>query len=171
MNATLETKPPIKRLADFTRYGLIGKWYGALRLIAVELPTDRPQTIRNAQCRTICAKGHEQSVAWARLRDSAIRHTCAECEPTSNRRKTSYTVGQIWRRVEDLTPERRRFFDALLRTRPGDTTKELLLDCVSYAAEIPDPVAELRELTAPKERAAGYGSSLAPARLLYLCVE
>lgn len=163
-------KPKVSTLADFHTRGLINRWFGNLRLLAVAYPRRGEKTISRVICRTICAGGHEQRVEWWKLRDGTRRTPCLECGDPLERDATQLSDERILRGVAALSPERRRLFEAMINSRwriPGqqDTTRrELLHDAYTYARDIADPITELRELNAPiPDSSINYASPIAAA--------
>jgi len=148
-------RPVPKSINDFGRLGLIGGWFGDLQLVSVQRPRYAAGDIRNTVCRVTCAKGHRSSRAWWELRDQSRKQTCAKCRaPKPKPPVTNPSNEELLKKIDELPPERRRLFDALMnsRRRTGDqdetAPKDLLNDAYSYATVVKDPEGDLRDLLA-----------------------
>lgn len=168
----------IKLLDDFRRHGLIGRWFGELRLLGVSYSARLAKTIPNVICRVVCASGHESTRTWRAL--SGAQGTCRKCAwiLKGTRPITALSKHAMGAQIDALEPVRRQLFDALLSSRRRaagqvDTSdRELVGDALAYAQKVPDPAAELEEIGTPNVYVcAGAGSSLAAPSFIYAGVE
>lgn len=176
MTTTTTRRPGVKTLADFEQRGLIGKWFGDLQLVAVRSAKDK-RGIGETLCRVICANAHLFTRPWWELRDQSRKRACARCQPRKAT-ATNLSNDQLLKKIVELTPERRRLFDVILNSRrrgagQKDTgMRELLNDAYSYARDVPDPEAELRDLALEGNyETYGRSASLCSPSLIYMATE
>lgn len=174
---TLTRRPVVKQIADFGSRGLIGRWFGALQLVAVRKPAPSKRGIGETLCRVTCENAHMSTRTWWYLRDQSRKQICGKCTPKEPT-VTNLSNERLLREIAELTPQRRRLFDVLLSDRqqaPGqeDTSvREMVNDAYAYAKGVKDPEGELTDLLAPEGGYDTYGrSSLGSPNLIYVAVE
>lgn len=141
----------VKLLSDFATQGLIGRWFGGLQLVAVKKTKKSRPLISDVACRVICPNGHMSTRMWWQLRDDNRKRACNKCK-APKRAATNPCREELLKKINELSPERRRLFNALLesRRRVGDqhdnTFDDHVKDAYTYAIQIADPEQELKDL-------------------------